>query len=57
MMISGYIDPASGTAIISAVAAGTAGVGVAAKTMMAKLRLKKRTNEEPDDENIDEPTS
>jgi len=40
-MINAYLDPASGSAIISAVAAGTAGVGVAARTMRAKLRLKK----------------
>jgi len=66
-MLSGYLDPASGSAIISAVAAGTAGVGVAAKTMMAKMRLKKRAAEEEialDDEpissnpaeTVDEPT-
>ena len=45
-MLSGYLDPASGSAIISAVAAGAAGAGVAAKTMMAKMRLKKRNTEE-----------
>lgn len=50
-MISGYLDPASGSAIISAVAAGAAGAGVAAKTMMAKMRLKKRAAAEgPADE-------
>ena len=47
-MLSGYLDPASGSAIFSAVAAGAAGAGVAAKTIMAKMRLKKRTLEEPD---------
>lgn len=41
-MVSAYLDPASGSAIISAVAAGAAGAGVAAKTMLAKMRLKKR---------------
>lgn len=46
-MITGYLDPASGSAIISAVAAGAAGAGVAAKTMMAKMRLKKRAAEGP----------
>jgi hypothetical protein len=51
-MINGYLDPASGSAIIGAVAAGTAGVGVAARTMMAKMRLKKRSLEP-----IDEPGS
>jgi hypothetical protein len=60
MMINGYLDPASGSAIIGAVAAGAAGAGVAAKTMMAKLRLKKRTTDEPvvDDTPtvLDEPT-
>ena len=65
-MIVGYLDPASGSAIISAVAAGAAGAGVAAKTMMAKMRLKKRAAAEdedvtPDTENVisdtvDEPT-
>lgn len=67
MMISGYLDPASGSAIIGAVAAGAAGAGVAAKTMMAKMRLKRRSTDEPvlteepavpDEETIvvDEPT-
>jgi hypothetical protein len=65
-MLSGYLDPASGSAIISAVAAGAAGAGVAAKTVMAKMRLKKRnvnevidpieTVTEADDETVDEPT-
>ncbi len=41
-MISGYLDPASGSAIVGAVAAGAAGAGVAARTMMAKMRLRKR---------------
>lgn len=41
-MLSGYLDPASGSAIISAVAAGAAGAGVAAKTMLTKMRLRKR---------------
>lgn len=55
MMISGYLDPASGSAIISAVAAGAAGAGVAAKTVMAKMRLKKRAADE-DAPAVDEPT-
>ena len=41
-MLSGYLDPASGSAIISGVAAGAAGAVVAAKTMMTKMRLRKR---------------
>jgi hypothetical protein len=45
-MISGYLDPASGSVLISIVAGGAAGAGVAAKTMMAKMRLKKRVAEE-----------
>lgn len=60
MMISGYLDPASGSAIIGAVAAGAAGAGVAAKAMMAKLRMKRRPTEDPDLDDdpplLDEPT-
>lgn len=41
-MLSGYLDPASGSAIISGVAAGAAGAVVAAKTMMTKMRLRRR---------------
>ncbi len=59
-MINGYLDPASGSAIIGAVAAGAAGAGVAARTMMAKMRLKKRPADGPalDEEPsvVDEPT-
>ncbi|MDW3219478.1 MAG: hypothetical protein R8F63_12780 [Acidimicrobiales bacterium] len=41
-MLSGYLDPASGSAIISGVVAGAAGAVVTAKTMMTKMRLRKR---------------
>lgn len=44
-MLTGYLDPASGSAIISAVAAGAAGAGVAAKTMLSKMRLRKRADD------------
>ena len=60
MMISGYLDPASGSAIVGAVAAGAAGAGVAAKAMMAKLRMKRRPTEAPDLDDdptlLDDPT-
>ncbi|MFT5203847.1 MAG: hypothetical protein ACI9C1_003250 [Candidatus Aldehydirespiratoraceae bacterium] len=41
-MIQAYLDPASGSMIMGAVAAGGAGVVVAGKTMMAKMRFRKR---------------
>lgn len=41
-MIQAYLDPASGSMIMGAVAAGGAGVMVAGKTVMAKLRFRKR---------------
>ncbi len=53
-MFQGYLDPASGSAIISAVVAGAAGAGVAARTMMTKMRLKRRTVEAVE---VDEETS
>ena len=49
-MISGYLDPASGSAIMSAVVAGSAGAVVAGKTLMARMRFKKRPAEESDDD-------
>ena len=62
-MISGYLDPASGSVIVSVVTAGAAGAGVAAKSLMAKMRIKKRAAEEiaADDESlaadaVEEPT-
>ena len=45
-MMQAYLDPASGSAIMSAVVAGAAGAGVAARTMLTKMRLKKRTIED-----------
>lgn len=42
-MISAYLDPASGSAIIGAVAAGGAGIVVAAKVMLAKLGFGKKS--------------
>lgn len=44
----GYLDPASGSAIVGVVAAGAAGAGVAARTMLAKLRFKRRGAGETD---------
>lgn len=38
-MIIGYLDPASGSAIIGAIAAGGAGVVVAARTVLARLGI------------------
>lgn len=59
-MIHGYLDPASGSAIISAVAAGGAGIVVGVKTMMTKMRLRKRKEidetEATEDEITDAPT-
>jgi hypothetical protein len=40
-----YLDPASGSMILSAVVGGVAGVGVFAKQARAKLSRKKRTDE------------
>lgn len=40
-MFTAYLDPATGSAIIGAVAAGAAGASVAAKTMLGKMRFKK----------------
>ena len=36
-MITGYLDPASGSAIIGAIAAGGAGMVVAARAALAKF--------------------
>ena len=52
-MVPGYLDPASGSAIVGVVAAGAAGMGVAAKTMLAKMRPKRRGTkaaDSPDDD-------
>lgn len=38
----GYLDPASGSAIIGAIAAGGAGMAVAGKAVLSKLRLSRR---------------
>ena len=35
----GYLDPASGSAIIGAIAAGGAGMMVAAKAVLARFRI------------------
>ena len=42
MMVNGYLDPASGSAIIGAIAAGGAGMVVAARTVLGKLRIRRR---------------
>ena len=62
-MIGAYLDPASGSAIIGAVAAGGAGMAVAGRAMLAKLGFgrKKSSNETPvydesgDSEEVAEP--
>ena len=46
-MIS-YLDPASGSAIIGAIAAGGAGMAVAGKAVLAKLRLGRRKQPIPE---------
>ena len=38
-MIFGYLDPASGSAIIGAIAAGGAGMVVAARAVLAKFGI------------------
>ncbi len=62
-MISSYLDPASGSAIIGAVAAGGAGIAVAGRAVLSKLGFGKKTssNETPiydetdDSEEVGEP--
>lgn len=51
----GYLDPASGSAIVGAVAAGAAGISVAARTMVAKMRIR-RGDAGPDPDEKGEPT-
>ncbi len=48
-MISAYLDPASGSAIIGAVAAGGAGIAVAGRAVLSKLGFgrNKSSNETP----------
>ena len=55
-MISAYLDPASGSAIIGAVAAGGAGIAVAGRAVLAKLGFgkNKSSNETPIHEETDE---
>jgi streptogramin lyase len=42
-----YLDPASGSAILSAAVAGAAGVAVAAKSMAGRFRRPRRAGEVP----------
>lgn len=55
-MISAYLDPASGSAIIGAVAAGGAGIAVAGRAVLAKLGFgkNKSSDETPIHEETDE---
>ncbi len=47
-MISAYLDPASGSAIIGAVAAGGAGIAVAGRAVLSKLGFRgKSTKKTP----------
>lgn len=48
-MMSAYLDPASGSAIIGAVAAGGAGIAVAGRAVLSKLGFgrNKSSNETP----------
>ncbi len=52
-MIIGYLDPASGSAVVGAVAAGLGGVGVAAKTLLAKMRRRQGSAEQGPDAQSD----
>ncbi len=54
-MIHGYLDPASGSAIVSAVAAGGAGIVVALNTVKNKMRFRKREvlDETNDDDDLE----
>ncbi len=62
-MNSAYLDPASGSAIIGAVAAGGAGIAVAGRAVLSKLGFgkKKSSNKTPvyeetdDSEKVGEP--
>ena len=54
-MISAYLDPASGSAIIGAVAAGGAGIAVAGRAVLAKLGFGK--NKSSDETPIYEETN
>lgn len=45
-MNSAYLDPASGSAIIGAVAAGGAGIAVAGRAVLAKLGFGKNKSSE-----------
>ena len=55
-MTSAYLDPASGSAIIGAVAAGGAGIAVAGRAVLSKLGFgkKKSSNETPIYEETDD---
>ena len=46
-MISAYLDPASGSAIIGAVAAGGAGIAVAGRALLWKLGFGKNKSKGP----------
>ena len=48
-MIFGYLDPASGSAIIGAIAAGGAGMAVAARAVLAKFRVGRNKKPIPGD--------
>ena len=62
-MISAYLDPASGSVIITALAAGGAGIAIAGRAVLCKLRFgkNKSSNETPiydetdDSERVGEP--
>lgn len=41
-MMIGYLDPASGSAIIGALAAGGAGAAVAARAVLVRFRIGRR---------------
>lgn len=46
-MINAYLDPASGSAIIGAVAAGGAGIAVAGRAVLSKLGFGKNKSANP----------
>jgi hypothetical protein len=49
-----YLDPGSGSMIAGVLAAGGAGVGVAARSLLGKFRMKGRSGSAPQESREDE---
>ena len=50
----GYLDPGSGSVALGIIAGGVAGVGVAAKSAMLRLRGGRKGKASVEDEGVDE---